>query len=306
MERMLTQEERIKKAEEIYNRRRSQNTGIRVDSNSVNNGTKPQVSLFKKMILQILICLLIYFIFYLIQNTNYIFSEDVLNKTNEILSYDMNIEKIYDDVVSYINNILLKQEEGENGDSNEGEEKDVNAIEGESVEPNPITEENIGGTVDEDGITIEGPEVVEDNSNLSQMEIDAKDIKSKYFLIKPLEGVITSRYGLRNPTTSSVPKNHTGIDIAANIGTPILASLEGVVSVASSEGDYGKHLKIVKDDITIVYAHCNKLNVKQGDIVKQGDVIAEVGATGNVTGPHLHFEIRKNERYVNPDYILSF
>lgn len=68
----------------------------------------------------------------------------------------------------------------------------------------------------------------------------------------------------------------------------------------------GNHLKIVKDDVAIVYAHCNKLYLKKGDIVKQGDKIAEVGATGNVTGPHLHFEIRKQERYVNPDLVMQF
>lgn len=58
--------------------------------------------------------------------------------------------------------------------------------------------------------------------------------------------------------------------------------------------------------MAVIYAHCSKLYLKQGDVVKQGDNIAEVGATGNVTGPHLHFEIRKQERYVNPDFIMTF
>ena len=55
----------------------------------------------------------------------------------------------------------------------------------------------------------------------------------------------------------------------------------------------------------IVYAHCNKLYVKEGDSVKQGQEIAEVGATGNVTGPHLHFEIRYQDRYIDPQSILE-
>ena len=131
-------------------------------------------------------------------------------------------------------------------------------------------------------------------------------IKSKYNLIKPLVGTITSRFGHRDPTTATVPKNHTGIDIAANTGTVIYAALDGVVKIASSEGDYGNHLRIEKDDVAIYYAHCNKLYVKEGDYVTQNQPIAEVGATGNVTGPHLHFEIRKEDRYVDPDMILNF
>ena len=58
--------------------------------------------------------------------------------------------------------------------------------------------------------------------------------------------------------------------------------------------------------MTLVYAHCSELLKNQGDTVKQGEVIAKVGATGNVTGPHLHFEIRKEDRFVNPDLVLQF
>lgn len=82
--------------------------------------------------------------------------------------------------------------------------------------------------------------------------------------------------------------------------------MDGIVELASSEGDYGNHLKITNNDVMTLYAHCKKLYVSEGDVIKQGQQIAEVGATGNVTGSHLHFEIRKEGRYVNPEYILSF
>lgn len=170
---------------------------------------------------------------------------------------------------------------------------------------NENSEENIGGAEPPLENIAEG-ESEEPKKELSQMEIDANEIKNKYALIKPIEGTITSRFGLRNPTTPTVPKNHTGIDIAANTGTVIKAALDGTVTLASSEGDYGNHLKIQKDDIEIIYAHCSKLYLKEGDIVKQGDAIAEVGATGNVTGPHLHFEFRKEGRYVDPDLVMEF
>ena len=112
-------------------------------------------------------------------------------------------------------------------------------------------------------------------------------------------------FGLRNPTTASVPKNHTGTDIAAVTGTRIISATDGTVISASSKGDYGKHLKIQINDVIIVYAHCNKLYVNEGDVIKQGQEIAEVGATGNTTGPHLHFEVRYQDRYVDPQLILE-
>lgn len=67
----------------------------------------------------------------------------------------------------------------------------------------------------------------------------------------------------------------------------------------------GNHLIIKIDDITIIYAHCSKLYVKQGENVTQGQKIAEVGSTGNSTGPHLHFEIKKADRLVDPLLIIN-
>ena len=75
--------------------------------------------------------------------------------------------------------------------------------------------------------------------------------------------------------------------------------------ISSSEGDYGNHLKVQIGEVSIIYAHCSKLYVKQGDKVKQGQEIAEVGSTGNSTGPHLHFEIRLNEVPIDPEKILQ-
>ena len=138
------------------------------------------------------------------------------------------------------------------------------------------------------------------------MEIDAQYIKANCSIIKPLEGEITSRFGMRNPTVPTVPKYHTGIDIARVVGTVIISAIEGDVEVVSSQGDYGNHIKITNGEVSTLYAHCSKIYVKQGDHIVQGQEIAEVGETGNVTGPHLHFEIRRNNQYVDPDLILQF
>ncbi|MBR6033476.1 MAG: M23 family metallopeptidase [Clostridia bacterium] len=103
-----------------------------------------------------------------------------------------------------------------------------------------------------------------------------------------------------------MPKYHTGIDIAANTGTQFISAMSGTVVQVSSEGDYGNHVKIEQDDVITLYAHCNAIYVKEGEFVTQGQIIGEVGETGNATGPHLHFEIRKSDRYVDPDDVLDF
>lgn len=303
MERALTVDEKIRRAEEIYQRRqavseRKSYATVNVSKEKANYGNRT----IKRMILQIVICFIIYAIYYLIQNGNYIFSENILNKTKDVLSYNINFNQYYEQFMKLFN----KEENGEqNNNDTENISNDVNNI-----------EEGIGGSTEE--LIIEGgsvpsteahaENVVENTvntSNLSQMEIDAIDIKNSISFISPLLGTITSRFGMRNPTTKTVPQNHTGIDIAANTGTTIISATDGIVSLVSSEGDYGKHIKIVNGDVTILYAHCKTIYVKENQEVKQGEAIAEVGSTGNTTGPHLHFEIRKQDRFVNPELVLG-
>ena len=94
MERTLSDYEKIKKAEEIYNRRKMMGVGgVRVSSPSISNkAPKKELNSIKKMVLQILICIVLYIIVYLVQNSNYIFSEQFMSKTREILTYDMNLK----------------------------------------------------------------------------------------------------------------------------------------------------------------------------------------------------------------------
>ena len=82
--------------------------------------------------------------------------------------------------------------------------------------------------------------------------------------------------------------------------------MKGVVSQVSSEGDYGNHVKITKDNVTTLYAHCQDIFVTEGQEIEMGQEIASVGSTGNSTGPHLHFEIRINNTPINPAEIIQF
>lgn len=123
-------------------------------------------------------------------------------------------------------------------------------------------------------------------------------INGVYLSVNPISGNITSRYGSRE---SIRDHTHQGLDIAAPTGTKIKAVSDGTVSYSGVMGGYGNLIIIDHGNgITSYYGHCSKLLSKVGDKVLAGDVIAEVGSTGNSTGPHLHFEIRQNGKYVNP------
>ena len=252
------------------------------------------------MIIQIAISLVIYLIIYVIQNNNYIFSEEFLKKANELLSYDINFEQMYENIKQNIESNIQKIKDKQTNDGAIGGTNENEIEENKTEETSTENTENI-----EDTATGENKPNEEQTQTLSQEEQDIANIKATTTFIKPVEGTISSQFGQREPTTSTVPKNHTGVDIAANMGTKIVASTGGEVVLASEEGDYGKHLKIQIGEVSIIYAHCNNLYVKQGDTISQGQEIAEVGSTGNSTGPHLHFEIRISERTVDPQKILE-
>lgn len=126
----------------------------------------------------------------------------------------------------------------------------------------------------------------------------AKPDKGRF--IWPLEGKLISEFGIRNG------EKHAGIDIKANEGTPIKAADSGkVIYSGNGLNGYG-NLIIIKHEGTFftVYAHNKKNLVNEGSLVEKGEVIAEVGNTGNATTPHLHFEIRKNKVSTDPIFYL--
>lgn len=113
---------------------------------------------------------------------------------------------------------------------------------------------------------------------------------------------ITSTYGVREHPIQGVVKEHTGIDIGNTpMGSPVVAAADGIVTYAGWLGGYGNCVMINHGDgVVTLYGHGNKILTELNAEVKQGDVIMEVGSTGNSTGPHLHFEVRINGTITNP------
>ena len=119
--------------------------------------------------------------------------------------------------------------------------------------------------------------------------------------IRPLYGRVMSRYGWRRHPVSKKRRFHKGIDIASWAGAPIHVTEDGIVEYAGWSRTFG-YVVVVNHNYgyRTYYAHCSQILVKRKEIVKKGQVIAQVGSTGLSTGPHLHYEIRKWNQRLNP------
>lgn len=275
MERAIAEMEKIRRAEEIYARRKNS------DEDEKKNSSR---SIYK-ILFEILLLINIVIILVAIQNQKYIFTEDFIKQVN---SYNVNIKSKIEQIFTTPSTAPKINVENEKKEENIASESMV--VSGESNDVSSALVEN-----DAEEVQVE----------LSQEEQDVLAIKNNYSIILPISGIKTSGYGERNSSNSKVTKFHTGVDIAAPLGTVIKSASSGKVIQVSSIGDYGKHIRVQIGDLVVLYAHCSKIYVTEGQEVEQGEEIAEVGSTGNSTGPHLHFELRLNNRLVDPEKIIS-
>lgn len=123
----------------------------------------------------------------------------------------------------------------------------------------------------------------------------------------PINGArVTSRFGLRRHPVLGFAKGHKGVDFGAPRGTPVLAAGDGVVKLAGPRGTFGNYIRIEHSEgLETAYAHLNGFakGLKQGQRVRQGEVIGYVGTTGRSTGPHLHYEVLQNGQHQNPETV---
>ena len=146
-----------------------------------------------------------------------------------------------------------------------------------------------------------------DYMTIVEAELLAREVEKKRIpTIQPVsEGFLGSGFGFRIDPITGRQALHEGIDFNAPVGTPIHAAAGGVVVAAEQHPAYGNMIEIDHgNDLISRYAHASRLLVKPGQIVKRGQLIAEVGTTGRSTGPHLHFEVHVKGTSVNPARFL--
>jgi len=144
-------------------------------------------------------------------------------------------------------------------------------------------------------------------SELEKLLHTKKEMLTHTPSIWPAMGWVTSGFGFRTNPFTGLTQMHEGLDISNRMGTPVVATAEGIISDTGNDLVHGKLLVISHGfGMTTRYSHLSKVVVRVGQKVKRGDKVAEVGMTGRTTGPHLHYEVKLNGIPVNPmRYVLN-
>ncbi|MGI9362367.1 MAG: M23 family metallopeptidase [Parasphingorhabdus sp.] len=128
--------------------------------------------------------------------------------------------------------------------------------------------------------------------------------QSRGELVRPTAGRQTSRYGMRRHPILRYNRMHSGMDFGGGYGAPIYAVTDGVVAYAGRKGGYGKYVKLNHSGkLASGYAHMSRIAVSSGSRVRKGQIIGYIGSTGLSTGPHLHYELYRNGRAINPNTV---
>jgi len=240
--------------------------------------------------------------FKLVKNTEKTNEEEILGSIEEsaIKTYTMYAIVLNDDIKAYVDT----EEEAEEV-VNKLKEQYENELElniGIRHIYSEVKEETIEKDIAIAKLKNENIEKLVEEKKEEEIKKGATVVNGITLATKPVTGIITSRFGVSSRIRSG---DHTGLDIAASSGTPILACCDGIVTFAARNGSYGNLVKISHGSgVETWYAHCSKIYVSVGQKISAGDKIAAVGSTGNSTGPHLHLEVRINGTAVNPQNYL--
>lgn len=206
--------------------------------------------------------------------------EFIKDEYNDIMSVNMNAADVVESVKGAAENVMSPDiATGEEEETTKKEETTTKQADGEGGEDSEIED--------------------------TAVAVMASMGKNKGITV-PVNGNITSRYGYRTNPISGAYGLHTGLDIAADEGTNIVAAYNGVVKdtgVGEKKGNYV--LMLHADGSETLYCHCSEVLVEEGTVIRAGEIIARVGSTGWSTGPHLHFEIHINGCTVDPLTVIK-
>lgn len=286
MDKLLSELEKQRRAENIYYSRRYMNNNSNGNKYFDDNDESCDKKNIYRFLFKVLFFINLVIIIFCFQNVEYVFNREFISDV------DLLMENIKKRALSYETYVE------ENIENKIGDNEIVNNMETQQLNNEIKSLENITKV----------EEVVEKVKEKTDEEKEIEALIGMYQFKNPIEedGVITSNFGKRNSDNENVSEYHTGIDIGAEYGTDIKSSVTGIVTLVSNVGDYGKQVRVRNNNVTTLYAHCSEILVKEGDIVADGQVIAKVGNSGNSTGPHLHFEIRVDDRCLDPIKLVKF
>ncbi|NJD04430.1 MAG: hypothetical protein FIA99_17975 [Ruminiclostridium sp.] len=227
---------------------------------------------------QLAICLLIFFVILLVKSIDTPFTNYITGNVQYVLEQDIELDSIFKNVDNALNK-LRNGNSTDNGTDNPSDKAD--------------------SPVDDSSGNLNAGTIKPESSVLSASTGGETDFAGN--MTTPVNGVLSSSFGERKDPITKALKMHEGIDIEAANGENIVAALGGTVVDAGSSPTYGNYLRIKHNDgFETVYAHCSAVSVQEGQKVTQGEVVATVGNTGASVGTHLHFEVWKDGKAVNP------
>lgn len=261
--------------------------------NRRNEPTEKMLKYWSKFVIQTIISAVILVTFLYCRSVNAITTSAFWEKTTAILENDISVEDMRNGIekgMEYVKVIIpkiLETEENVNDDVNR-EDEEINKVE-------------------ENGINLEqNSENDETTQDMTQEEKDIYDILKVMTVLRPVNGEVSSQFGDRIDPITKTDGTHTGVDYAVVVGTQVKSAITGtVIEVQKNNASFGNFVRIKNSDIVTTYAHCSTIKVKEGDKVKQGDIIALSGNTGKTSGPHLHFEVKKDGRLIDPEKLTG-
>ncbi len=235
---------------------------------------------------QMLSCFIIFAIIFAIKNINIPVTNNIAGWIKDTITNTTNINKLYERFNQKVGlfkkpNIPVFKAGGEEALQSQENDEKINPIE-----------------------TFEDTDLqVRDNK---PNEIENETIEIYQTVVPPLNGLITSNFGMRIHPLNKKELFHYGVDINGETGEDIGAAIDGEVFEVDRDDVYGAYVKIKhNDDVYSFYAHCSEIVVKKGDKIKMQETIARVGESGLTSGPHLHFELWKGDKVLNPMHYIS-
>jgi murein DD-endopeptidase MepM/ murein hydrolase activator NlpD len=266
-----------------------------------NRKDKREEDFVQNIMKQIAVCCIIFLVIFGMNNINSPITDKLMGQIKSALVYTVDFNKTYKSVATFANSLGTKDSSGSvsikdedipkemNNPSSQGNDSDINTL-----------QNNLNDTADQKDGHLEG-KLDLDSQEQIPAEAQGTAVKINQKIVVPLNGVVTSKFGMRNHPLFQKDLFHTGIDIDGKKGENIVAAIDGEVEEVGYNDNYGKYVRLKhEDDIYTFYAHCSEVSVKKGQQVKNGDIIAKVGDLGITVGAHLHFEISKKDKVLDP------
>jgi murein DD-endopeptidase MepM/ murein hydrolase activator NlpD len=228
--------------------------------------------------------------------------QEMATEESQVKEQLVSLEDFEEKVSFYLGGVLEDQDSTVSGGMGGGEEFDV-VVENdlESASESSILQFNIHKNYETQSADQRVARLKERLNELADLALVEKKRLDYTPSIMPVPGYMTSRFGWRHSPFTGQRHFHRGVDVVNKLGTPIKATANGKVIFAGKKEFWGNTVWIAhRDGIVTKYGHMSEYSVKKGEQVERGELIGKIGMSGRTTGPHLHYQIEKDDKATDP------